>query len=133
MSNMKACFPFATMIMIFVCGFVAGYPQETGSQAEDDRIYQLKEVDKKPEILRKPARVRTDDSCREFSSGTAVFEVVLHRTGKVMKIKRLRSSFCQIFDRNAHDALMKVEFNPAVKGGEKVSVMQKFSFQFSYY
>lgn len=133
LNNVKTYFPLVSILIMLVGSLVSVNAQKTESPIEDDRIYQLKEVDKKPELLQKPSRVQTNGNCRELSRGTAIFEVILHRTGKVAKIKMLQSSQCEIFDRNAHSALTKVKFNPAIKDGKTVSVAQKFNFQFSYY
>ncbi len=85
--------------------------------------------------LNKPLKVKTRPKpsprgCRDIESGKTVIRLTFDRSAKVTKVVLVVRSGCPQFDASAVDAAQRIEFEPAVKNGEPISVVKKMEYAF---
>jgi TonB family protein len=113
-------------ILVFSVAFLAvctiGGQKQANShafQSDDDMIYAVDEVDVKAKIKNKLENL--PDRKNDCPDPVHVsLRVVLRKSGKVTDVTIVKSSGCS-YDREAIKAVLKLKFNPAVKGGQPVS------------
>jgi TonB family protein len=125
---------FAILFAVsMLLGAAGAQTKKSGSSAqkEDDKVYKMREVDRKPQVTRKPGAL-TYGKC-DLAGGIARFSVVLHKSGEVRDVKLVKQSPCQVFNESALKAVRQIEFEPAVRDGRKVSVSVFIEYVYSSY
>ena len=97
--------------------------------AEDDVAYASSRVDEKAAVKLGVNDIPSGQGC-EQSRGVALLSAVLRRTGEVTDVSVRQKSGCEEFDRRAVQALKRLKFKPARKGG--VAVSQRHLHQFTF-
>lgn len=119
----------ALLVIFFSWQQIKAQDVSNNSNSEDDKIYSQKEVDIKAKVT-KHANVKTAGECKK-GKGFISLSVVLHKTGKVTDIKVIESSQCESFNKKAVKAVVKIEFDPAIKDGENVSQRQTIIYNYN--
>ena len=108
----------------------AGAANAQTNNSDDDKIYELDEVDERPQISKKPIP-STEGRCE--NSGMAQVRVVLLKSGAIGKVEFVKASPCAVFNQNALKAAKQIKFKPARKDGKPVSVYMKVIYTFTRY
>ncbi len=96
------------------------------SQAQNERIYESKEVDRRAEVTKMPEVVYTEEARRNRVEGTVRLSVILRASGEVGDIVVLRS-LPHGLNEEAIRAAKKIKFRPAIKDGRPVQFALRFS------
>lgn len=128
----RSHFSIAAVLALTICCFVTTRAQTAPPQAEDDKVYQRNEVDKGAVILEKP-RPQTGGRCKRRTSGRIMMEVILRKSGQVEIANATQATSCDAFNKSAYEAAKAIKFEPAIKGGQPVSVATKVEFSYSVY
>jgi TonB family protein len=94
--------------------------------------YRASQVEQKARLLSKPEPQYTEEARRNHISGTVVLRVVFSSSGEVVQIRALRTLPFGLTER-AIAAARRIEFMPAVKGGQPVSVAMQLEYNFNLY
>ena len=106
-----------------------------GSGNSGDRYgvpYRAAEVEQKARLLSKPEPQYTEEARRNQVSGTVVLRAVFSSSGDVIQIRALRTLPFGLTER-AIAAARQIQFVPAVKGGQPVSVSIQLEYNFNLY
>ncbi len=109
--------------------------QSPGGAAADEkcdgRIYEPREVSRRPKINSKPSPDFTAEARANDVRGRVVLSAVLCRTGKVTDIQVINGLPFGMTEK-AIEAARHIEFQPAEKNGQRVSEIIKLEYDFSY-
>ncbi len=100
--------------------------------AGDGRPYRAAEVEQKARLLSKPEPQYTEEARLNQVSGTVVLRAVFSSSGEVVQIRALRTLPFGLTER-AIAAARQIQFVPAVKGGQQVSVAMQLEYNFNLY
>jgi protein TonB len=100
--------------------------------AGDGRPYRAAEVEQKARLLSKPEPQYTEEARLNQVSGTVVLRAVFSSSGEVVQIHALRTLPFGLTER-AIAAARQIQFLPAVKGGQPVSVAMQLEYNFNLY
>ncbi len=111
--------------------------QSNGSKATNDAdcegtVFKPEEVSRKPRITNRPAPEYTQAARRNRISGNVVLIIVLCRTGKVTNAKVVQG-LPQGLTESCLDAAKRIEFEPAEKNGQPVSVKVRIDYNFDLF
>ena len=95
-------------------------------------VFKLDEVSRKPRITSRPAPEYTQAARRNRISGNVVLIIVLCRTGKVTDAKVVQG-LPQGLTESCLDAAKRIEFEPAEKDGQPVSVRMQIEYNFDLF
>jgi serine/threonine-protein kinase len=85
------------------------------------RVYQMTEVDVKPEVLTQVAPIYTDDAVKQNVHDVVILQVLVDEKGRPQTIRLLRGSQkAPLLDGSAAAAVRQWTFRPAQKGGQPV-------------
>jgi TonB family protein len=131
----KALFSIvATLLMVF--GFdAAAIAQGSKIVVNDEkcggRIYDPKEVSFRPKISSKPSPGFSAEGLAHTVRGRVVLSAVLCRTGKVTDVQVIESLPFGMTEK-AIKAARQIKFEPAEKGGRRVSEVTRLEYNFGY-
>jgi TonB family protein len=94
--------------------------------------YRASQVEQKARLLSKPEPQYTEEARRNQISGTVVLRVVFSSTGEVVQIRAVHTLPFGLTER-AIAAARRIEFVPAIKGGQPVSVAMQLEYNFNLY
>ena len=94
--------------------------------------YRASEVEQKARLLSKPEPQYTEEARRNQISGTVVLRAVFSSTGEVLQIRAVHTLPFGLTER-AIAAARRIEFMPAIKGGQPVSVAMQLEYNFNLY
>jgi protein TonB len=103
-----------------------------GRGAGSSGIFRSSQVEQRARLLSKPEPQYTEEARRNQVSGTVVLRAVFSSTGEVVQIRALRTLPFGLTER-AIAAARQIEFVPAVKGGQQVSVAMQLEYNFNLY
>lgn len=89
-------------------------------------------VEQKARLLSKPEPQYTEEARRNQVSGTVVLRAVFSSSGEVVQIRALRTLPFGLTER-AIAAARQIQFMPAVRGGQPVSVAMQLEYNFNLY
>lgn len=118
MKKIPIIFALLFSVMIFA-GAASGQANDIDSPAQDDKVYTYKEVDKQPKVTKKK---RANAYLCSPGRGHIKLQVLFHKSGKVTQVKELEFSPCRGFNKSAVELTWKIEFKPALKDGQPVSM-----------
>jgi TonB family protein len=95
-------------------------------------FYRATEVEQRARLLSKPEPQYTEEARRNQVSGTVVLRVVFSSSGEVVQIRAVRTLPFGLTER-AIAAARQIQFVPAVKGGQPVSVAMQLEYNFNLY
>lgn len=98
----------------------------------DSPPYRPAQVEQRARLLSKPEPHYTEEARRNQISGTVVLRVVFSSTGQVVQIRALHTLPFGLTER-AIAAARQIEFEPALKGGQPVSVAMQLEYNFNLY
>jgi TonB family protein len=126
------------MIFIFSCLTISIATQakpssiSTPQKREDkDKVYSAKEVDVKPKIKKPMEHPQPTRDCPR-NGGQATVRAILHKSGKVTRAILVQGMGCG-FDERALEAAQKIEFTPAMKDGQPVSMYTDIRYNYTQY
>jgi TonB family protein len=90
------------------------------------------EVEQRARVLFKPEPQYTEEARRNQTVGTVVLSAVFSSTGEVVQIRALRMLPNGLTER-AIAAARQIRFEPAIKGGQPVSVFMQLEYNFNLY
>lgn len=105
---------------------------ESGGRGGRGSFYRAAEVEQKARLLTKPEPQYTEEARRNQVSGTVVLRVVFSSSGEVVQIRAVRTLPFGLTER-AIAAARQIQFVPAVKGGQPVSVAMQLEYNFNLY
>ena len=108
------------------CGESGGRGGRAGS------FYRATEVEQKARLLSKPEPQYTEEARLNQITGTVVLRVVFSSSGQVVQIRAVRTLPFGLTER-AITAARQIQFVPAVKGGQPVSVAMQLEYNFNLY
>ncbi len=111
---------------ILLISVICVFSQET----TDIRTSKSQEADKPLKIKRKPHP--SVGNCSE-SKGLVVIRVTFDKSATISETEIVVSSGCESFDKRSLKAAQKIEFEPAEKSGEPITVTKKIEYAFSRY
>lgn len=94
--------------------------------------YRASEVEQKARLLSKPEPHYTEEARRNQVSGTVVLRAVFSSNGEVVQIRAVRTLPFGLTER-AIAAARQIQFVPALKGGQAVSVAMQLEYNFNLY
>src|SRR6266436_1799957 len=95
-------------------------------------VFKLDEVSRKPRITNRPAPEYTQSARRNRISGNVVLIIVLCRTGKVTNAKVIQG-LPQGLTESCLGAAKRIEFQPAEKDDQPVSVKMRIEYNFDLF
>ncbi len=95
-------------------------------------FYRATEVEQKARLLSKPEPQYTEEARLNQVTGTVVLRVVFSSSGEVVQIRAVRTLPFGLTER-AIAAARRIQFVPAVKGGQPVSVAMQLEYNFNLY
>ena len=95
-------------------------------------FYRATEVEQKARLLSKPEPQYTEEARLNQVSGTVVLRAVFSSSGEVIQIRAVRTLPFGLTER-AIAAARQIQFVPAVKGGQPVSVAMQLEYNFNLY
>jgi TonB family protein len=90
------------------------------------------EVEQRARLLLKPEPQYTDEARRNLVTGTVVLRAVFSSSGEVVQIRAVRTLPFGLTER-AIAAARQIQFVPALKGGQPVSVSMQLEYNFNLY
>jgi TonB family protein len=109
-----------------------GGGQDIGLGAGLHRFYKVSEVERKARLLSKPEPQYTEEARKNLVSGTVILRAVFSSSGEVVQIRALRTLPFGLTER-AIAAARQIQFVPAEKGGQAVSVSMQLEYNFNLY
>lgn len=109
-----------------------GGGQDMGLGAGLHGFYKASEVERKARLLSKPEPQYTEEARKNLVSGTVILRAVFSSSGEVVQIRALRTLPFGLTER-AIAAARQIQFVPAVKGGQSVSVSMQLEYNFNLY
>ena len=95
-------------------------------------LYSFGQVEQKARLLSKPEPQYTEEARRNQVSGTVVLRAVFSSSGEVVQIRALRTLPFGLTER-AISAARQIQFTPALRGGQPVSVAMQLEYNFNLY
>lgn len=123
---MKTNFTIFLTIIIFVLLFAGSAASQANTKKTD------KQKKDQPIKLKSKPSASTGGKC-STSSGTTTLRVTFDKSAKVTRVDVISSSNCQYFDRSALQAARRIEFEPAIKNGEPITVTKTVVYTFTSY
>jgi len=96
------------------------------------KLFRASQVEQKARLLSKPEPHYTEEARRNQVSGTVVLLAVFASSGEVTQIRALRTLPFGLTER-AIAAARQIQFVPALKGGQSVSVSMQLEYNFNLY
>jgi protein TonB len=112
------------------CGVGGG--KDAGIPGGLHRFYRASEVEQKARLLSKPEPQYTEEARKNQVSGTVVLRAIFSSSGEVVQIRALRTLPFGLTER-AIAAARQIQFVPALKGGQAVSVSMQLEYNFNLY
>src|SRR6266568_4166503 len=103
-----------------------------GAVNDINRIFRAPDVSEKAQLLSKPEPQYTEEARRNQITGTVILRVVFSRTGEVTNIRALQSLGGGLTEK-AIGAARQIQFVPARKNGQPVSVYMQLEYNFNLY
>ncbi len=103
-----------------------------GGGEENWSTYQTTQVELRARLLSKPEPQYTEEARKNAVTGTVVLRAVFSSSGEVVQIRALRTLPFGLTER-AIAAARQIQFVPAVKGGQPVSVAMQLEYNFNLY
>lgn len=97
----------------------------------DDYVFEIKELDKMPEAIKKVPPVYPRKLMRSGIQGVVTLLIVIDRDGKVSDAT-VESTSDPLFSEAALEAAKKWEFSPGYQGGEAVKVQMRLPIAFRF-
>lgn len=97
-----------------------------------DEPYRATQVEQRARLLSKPEPQYTEEARKNAVVGTVVLRAVFSRSGTVVQIRALRTLPFGLTER-AIAAARQIQFVPALKGGQPVSVAMQLEYNFNLY
>jgi protein TonB len=94
--------------------------------------YRAAEVEQKARLLSKPEPQYTEEARKNQVTGTVVLSAVFSSSGQVVQIRALHTLPFGLTER-AIAAARQIQFVPAIKGGQPVSVAMQLEYNFYLY
>jgi len=94
--------------------------------------YRASEVDQKARLLAKPEPQYTEEARKNQLSGTVVLRAIFASSGEVVQIRAVHTLPFGLTER-AIAAARQIQFVPAMKGGQRVSVSMQLEYNFNLY
>jgi len=94
--------------------------------------YRVSEVEQKARILSKPEPQYTEEARKNLLSGRVVLRAIFSSSGEVVQIRAVHTLPFGLTER-AIAAARQIQFVPAVKGGQPVSVSMQLEYNFNLY
>jgi len=95
-------------------------------------LYSFGQVEQKARLLSKPEPQYTEEARRNQVSGTVVLRAVFSSSGEVVQIRALHTLPFGLTER-AISAARQIQFTPALRGGQPVSVAMQLEYNFNLY
>ncbi len=109
--------------------FTVNIDRVVGGRGDSDGgLFDLSELDQKPQVIYQPAP-SINDTIRNEAPGTVVLIFFVDTEGRVQNPKILRSDH-QVFNRAAINAVKQWRFEPGKRGGEPVRFRMKVPITF---
>jgi len=99
---------------------------------DPDRVYRSPEVNSRPRVISKPEPQYTEDARRNQITGTVVLRVVFSRTGQVSNIQAVQKLGSGLTEK-AIVAARQIQFVPATRNGQPVSMYMQLEYNFNLY
>ena len=96
------------------------------------RFCRASDVDQKARLLSKPEPQYTEEARKNQLSGTVVLRAIFTSSGDVVQIRALHTLPFGLTER-AIAAARQIQFVPAMKGGQRVSVSMQLEYNFNLY
>jgi len=110
---------------------------ESGSRGNNpnpdpNRVYRPPEVNERARVLSKPEPQYTEEARRNSITGTVILRVVFSRSGEVTNIRALQSLAGGLTEK-AIAAARQIQFVPAKRNGQPVSMYMQLEYNFNLY
>jgi len=112
------------------CGVGGG--KDAGIPGGLHGFYRASEVEQRARLLSKPEPQYTEEARKNQVSGTVVLRAIFSSSGQVVQIRALRTLPFGLTER-AIAAARQIQFVPALKGGQAVSVSMQLEYNFNLY
>jgi protein TonB len=127
----------STLALLVLCfGFTVSINSQSNGATNDadceSTVFKLEDVSRKPRITNRPAPEYTQAARRNRISGNVVLIIVLCRTGKVTDEKVIQG-LPQGLTESCLDAAKRIQFEPAEKDGQTVSVKVRIEYNFDLF
>jgi TonB family protein len=99
---------------------------------DPNRVYPSSEVNERARVLSKPEPQYTEDARRSGITGTVILRVVFSRSGEVTNIRAVQPLGGGLTEK-AMAAARKIQFVPAKKNGQPVSMYMQLEYNFNLY
>jgi TonB family protein len=99
---------------------------------DPNRVYPSSDVSERARVLSKPEPQYTEEARRNSITGTVILRVVFSRSGEVTNIRALQPLGCGLTEK-AMAAARKIQFVPAKKNGQPVSMYMQLEYNFNLY
>lgn len=103
-----------------------------GSGGGTGGLFRVSQVEQRARLLSKPEPQYTEEARRNQVTGTVVLFVVFSSSGEVTQIRAVRTLPFGLTER-AIAAARQIQFVPALKGGQPVSVSMQLEYNFNLY
>ena len=110
---------WATITIVLLVCFSYGFSMTYGSQTEDQPL----------KITKKPRAYGRDCG---HSHLIVRLNVTFDKSATISSVEILDSSGCKSFDKNAIKAARKIEFIPATKNGEPITVTRVVEYEYTF-
>ncbi|HXI74799.1 MAG TPA: energy transducer TonB, partial [Pyrinomonadaceae bacterium] len=106
----------------------------TGSNpnGDIDRIFRQPDVDVRARVVSKPEPQYTEEARRNQITGTVILSVIFSRSGQVTNIRPVQTLCCGLTEK-AIVAARQIQFVPATRNGQTVSVYMQLEYNFNLY
>ncbi|MDT7602009.1 MAG: hypothetical protein QOF61_6, partial [Acidobacteriota bacterium] len=120
------------VLLILLCA--AGVPtlsqsKTNGDAQVEDKIYTVKELTQKAQILSRPEPTYTEEARKNDVAGTVRVRMVLASSGKVTNVAAI-TKLPDGLTEKALEAARKIKFKPALKDGRPVSQYVTINYNF---
>jgi TonB family protein len=99
---------------------------------DPNRVYTSPEVNERARVLSKPEPQYTEEARRNSITGTVILRVVFSRSGEVTNIRALQPLAGGLTEK-AIAAARQIQFVPAKKNGQPVSMYMQLEYNFNLY
>jgi TonB family protein len=99
---------------------------------DPNRVYTSTEVNERARVLSKPEPQYTEEARRNSITGTVILRVVFSRSGEVTNIRALQPLAGGLTEK-AIAAARQIQFVPAKKNGQPVSMYMQLEYNFNLY
>ena len=114
-------------------GGIGGAPRGDNPNPDDpDRVYSSPQVTTRARVISKPEPQYTEEARRAQITGTVILRVVFSRTGQVTNIRPIQSLSGGLTEK-AIAAARRIQFVPATRNGQAVSMYMQLEYNFNLY